>query len=141
MAVSITPGEVAVAIRAASDKDAVPAPVAAVIAFIAAAAVELVNRYAPEAPEAVGNMAVVRVAGWMWDSEPGDARLGAALEQSGAASLLSQWRVHRAGMLPIGNQPAQVPAGNLPSVPGQGTYILSADNGVVAWTEFPLPQD
>ena len=72
----------------------------------------LVERFAPDAPGAIKNEAVIRVAGWMHAREPkpmqgitvGGMRLDFrerffspdALRNSGARPLLTPWRVRRA---------------------------------------------
>ena len=75
-------------------------------------AVALVERYAPEAPEAVQNEAAIRCAAWLADQpaagvrsmRTGDvstsfdgARALGALRHSGAMGLLSPWKVRRGG--------------------------------------------
>ena len=76
-------------------------------------AVALVERYAPEAPEAVQNEAVIRTAGWLAEQPPAGVRsetigdeayeyapaMVSALRHSGAMALLSPWRVRRAGAI------------------------------------------
>ena len=75
----------------------------------------LVERFAPDAPQAVRNEAVIRVAGWIHSREPrptqgitvGGIRMDFrerfyspdALRNSGARSLLTPWRTRRA--LPV----------------------------------------
>ena len=76
--------------------------------------VALVERYAPDAPEAVQNEATIRCAGWLIESPAGpfrsettgDVRSGydtsralGALRHSGAMGLLSPWKVRRAGAI------------------------------------------
>ena len=78
-----------------------------------AAMTALVNRYAPDAPEAVRDEAALRVAGYL-NEQPGAAvtsesvgdvatRYAAgnvsALRHSGAMALLSPWKVRRAGVI------------------------------------------
>ena len=75
-------------------------------------AVALVERYAPDAPEAVANEAAIRCAGWLLETPAGavrsettgdvrttfdGARSLGALRNSGAMSLLSPWKVRRGG--------------------------------------------
>lgn len=75
-------------------------------------AAALVERYAPGAPQAVKNEAVIRCAGWL-HSAPADGKVSAtvgpvtashsptryaALRHSGAMSLLAPWKVRRAGL-------------------------------------------
>ena len=74
-------------------------------------ATALVERYAPEAPEALQNEAAIRICGWLVHTAPGSiarvetgprateyavAQKG-ALRHSGAMSLLAPWKVRRAG--------------------------------------------
>ena len=76
-------------------------------------ATELVNGFAPLAPDAVANEAVIRTAGWL-SGKPSDSVRGqsvgdieiqyasseqSALRHSGAMSLLSRWKVRRAGLI------------------------------------------
>lgn len=62
-------------------------------------ATEAVGKYAPDAPEATANEAVIRLAGYIYDSPNTSARTGFAnaLNNSGAADMLFPYRVHRAG--------------------------------------------
>ena len=76
--------------------------------------VALVERYAPDAPDAVQNEAAIRCAGWLAESPAGairsettgdvrttfdGARSLGALRHSGAMGLLSPWKVRRAGAI------------------------------------------
>lgn len=76
-----------------------------------AAAVAVVDRFAPDAPPAVANEAAVRVGGWL-HQQPApsirseavgevrtsyDPTMTSALRASGAMALLSPWKVRRAG--------------------------------------------
>ena len=73
-----------------------------------AAAKARVERHAPNAPEDVANEAVVLMAGWLWqagapsrsvfpaDGEGRVINVSQAFRHSGAAGLLSSWRVQRA---------------------------------------------
>ena len=77
-----------------------------------AVAVALVEHYAPAAPEAVQNEAVIRTAGWLADQPAagvramrtgdvftsfGPDRALGPLRHSGAMALLSPWKVRRGG--------------------------------------------
>ena len=79
-----------------------------------ATAWERVRTYAPSAPEQIHREAIVRLAGYLWGSDFGgivsetsvaDAKVeyvvnhGNAFRNSGAAGLLSSWRVRRAGAI------------------------------------------
>ncbi len=73
----------------------------------------LVERYAPDAPEAVRDEAALRAAGWLYSAPangirrrsvgPLDASYSpnnhAALRHSGAMALLSPWKQRRAGVI------------------------------------------
>ena len=61
----------------------------------------LVEKYAPDAPDAVKDQAVVQCVGYIWDSPasaPARMNFSNALHNSGAASLLAPWREHQAGI-------------------------------------------
>ena len=74
----------------------------------------LVTRYAPSAPDAISDEALIRVAGWLAEAPASGARtetigdittawspsMTGALRSSGAMALLSPWKARRAG--PIG---------------------------------------
>ena len=77
-------------------------------------AVALVERFAPDAPDAIQNEAVIRCAGWLIEApagpfrseSTGDVRSGfdtsralSALRHSGAMGLLSPWKARRAGAI------------------------------------------
>ena len=71
----------------------------------------LVERYASGAPAAVKSEAVIRAAGWLFASRPGLRKIGtgridveysggqSALRHSGAMSLLSPFKIRRAGKI------------------------------------------
>ena len=104
MAVTITAAELAEAL-AIND---------ALAARLLAVAVELVERFAPDAPVAVQNEAAIRCAGWLLETpaggirseRTGDVSTGfdmnrsqAALRHSGGMALLSPWKVRRGGTI------------------------------------------
>lgn len=76
-------------------------------------AVELVERYAPDAPEAIQNEATIRCAGWLSEAPASGARregvgdidtawspnMTGALRASGAMGLLSPYKQRRAGAI------------------------------------------
>ena len=103
MAVTLSAADLATAIRATPE----------VAGRLLAVASELVERYAPAAPEAVQNEAVIRTSGYL-AQHPADGRrestIGgissgwapthtSALRHSGAMSLLSPWIIRRAGII------------------------------------------
>ena len=73
----------------------------------------LVERYAPDAPQAIKNEAVIRAAGYLREQPAAAARSEStgdistvfaathtsALRHSGAMALLSPWKVRRAGTI------------------------------------------
>ena len=76
-------------------------------------ATELVDRYAPAAPNAVSNEAAIRTAGWLAEA-PAAGQTGetvgdvgtryaatsqSALRHSGAMALLTIWKVRRGGTI------------------------------------------
>lgn len=139
MAVTITTGQVAVAIRAATAADDVPEAIATVLGFLVPAATAIILEYAPGAPNAVHDAALIRLAGWLYDADPTEPAIGRAMAVSGAAPLLAQWRSHRAA--PVGDAAAgatPAPSG-IPIPPDNGDFILTTRNGVLAWVAFPLP--
>ena len=70
---------------------------------IAATAAARVTAYAPGADDAVMTEAFVRLAGWLYDSDPSGVNPGGsnAMRASGAASLLGPYRVRRGGLIQV----------------------------------------
>lgn len=79
---------------------------------ILAATGAMVDRYASGAPDAVKREAIIRASGWLLNAVPGirDEKAGelsasyspsmtGCLRHSGAMSLLSPWKVRRAGAI------------------------------------------
>ena len=76
-------------------------------------AVGLVERFAPDAPQAIRNEGIIRCAGWLYESPASGARMEregeiatsfspastGALRASGAMALLSPWKIRRAGVI------------------------------------------
>ena len=94
MAVTLTATDLASAIRIGSSPEET-AQAARLLSYAA----EAVTKHAPNAPDAVQNEAVIRLAAYLYDaptaaSGPGFAN---ALRNSGAAAMLLSHRVHRAG--------------------------------------------
>ncbi len=98
MAVKITALQLAARIQLGDGETALEEPTAGIVDGLLATATAMVEKYAATAPDAVQDTAVVRIAGWLYDS-PNAAQGRAfahALENSGAAGLLAQWRTRRA---------------------------------------------
>lgn len=113
MAVAITLADFGEEIGLETDAaaDSASARVAARLHAVASA---IVLKYAPAAPEAVSDEAVVRLGGYLWGSSSADygamhkqdvhgigveyaVNHGLAFRNSGAASLLAPWKVRHAG--------------------------------------------
>ena len=106
MAVTLTAAELAGRVKGAADDSATAAQLLAV-------ASALIEQYAPGAPEALQNEACVRFAGYLASSDFGSipkesigprsidyvVNHASAWRNSGAAMLLSRWRVRRAGAI------------------------------------------
>ena len=86
---------------------------ATVATRLLAVAKPTVERYAPAAPAAIQNEAVIRFAGWLNESPASGARsesigdisttfspaMTGGLRASGAMALLSPWKIRRAGAI------------------------------------------
>ena len=106
MAVSIDAATLANRIAGAANDDAAAAS-------LLAAATAQVEEYAPDAPEAVQNEAVVRFAGYLAQSDFGGFRRdeigqksaeyetnhAAIFRRCGAAGLLTRWKKRRGGVI------------------------------------------
>ena len=99
MAVTITRDDLAIALRLATTAEAataLPPAQLEIVARLFATASALVTKYAPLAPDAIQNEAVIRCGAYLYDSDPADARaVRSPLPLSGAAAILSPWRVQR----------------------------------------------
>ena len=103
MAVTITAPELVAAVKIEGHEAGAP--------HLLAVGTALVERYAPDAPEALQNEAVIRVVGWLVGTNPASVvseSVGSletsyavgqksALRHSGAMALLSPWKVRRGG--------------------------------------------
>lgn len=72
------------------------------IETLVATATALVSKYAPDAPESVSDEAILQVVSYVHDGPgPKDRRVVThnAMLHSGAAAMLSPWKVRRAGPL------------------------------------------
>ncbi len=143
MAVTITAGDLAVVLRAAPAADEVDARILTVVNLALSFASSCVMDYAPKAPDGVHNAAVARLAGWLYDADPSDPQTANALRVSGAQSMLAMYREHRAGVFGEASEgpgpaPQPVPSG-IPAPPDDGNYILTANDGDLAWVAFPEP--
>ena len=102
MAVGITEAQLGVELRLATAEAEyadLPEGQRALVARRLASATIEVEQYAPDAPTAVQDEALIRLAGWLYDTDPSEARRAASpLHSSGAAALLGRYRKHRLEM-------------------------------------------
>ena len=101
------------AITAAELVDEIKTKDATRAGHILAAVGAMVERYAPGAPDAIKREAIIRAGGWLAGTPKDDIRdmsagplssshtpsMRACLRHSGAMSLLSPWKVRRAGAI------------------------------------------
>ena len=101
MAVTRTLAQLAGDLRIGDGSTEPTGAIGSVLARIDATARAMVLAYAPLAPDAIHDEAFVRVAGWLYDSDPSGAAPGgpSALRASGAAALLAPYRIRRAGAI------------------------------------------
>ena len=95
MPVTITLGELAVAVRLATDPTTGPhEPYLTELTRQLAVATETVHGYASDdCPDAVLNEAVVRFVGYLQEVAPAPQRVTGAFGFSGAQSLLARWHL------------------------------------------------
>ena len=139
MAITLTTAEAALAIRVVSDPANIPDAIDGVLKIMIPAASAIVLDYAPQAPDAVHNAAMIRLLGWLYEADPTDSRISRAIVVSGAAPLLARWKVARAGAITPAAAPATPPASGIPPAPANGHWILTSNDGALAWVEFPAP--
>ena len=143
MAFTITTKQIAVAIRVAIEEDLVDSSILAVLEWIVMSSKEQILAYAPHAPDAVHNLALVRLSGYIYEVDPTDQfQSDNPLSNSGATALLAQWRIHNAGVITgddAAPAPVPLPAGSIPNPPDDGHYILTSNEGVLTWVSFPAP--
>ena len=102
MAVTIALLDLPDAIRIGSSTE----EVAAATRLLATASA-MVLKWAPDAPDAIHNEAVVRLSAWMFDVGGGSgleqmgAKYSRPMTSSGAAHLLAPWRAHTAAIAKV----------------------------------------
>ena len=135
---AVTREQLAAALRILDASDAGDGPILDRLIAVGAATAGLA---APDAPDGVADEAVIRFAGWLYDAPP-ESSSGAGWQSCGAAALLAPWRTRSFALVdpgPATPAPAPPGGGGLPPLPGEGHYILTVDDGVVTWVEFPKP--
>ena len=101
MAVTVTALELSAALRLGDGQTALIEPTAGIVNRLLSVGTELVQKYAPNAPDEIQNEAVIRVAFYLYDAPPHNSRgrYQHALTQSGASALLSMYREPRAVLI------------------------------------------
>ena len=97
MAVTVLLRDVAVQLRLVSGTTVLNPDIEKALTTIVAAATAVIEKVYSKAPEAVQNEAVVLITGWLYD-QPNSGLIVSgndALRLSGAAALLSHWKVRR----------------------------------------------
>ncbi len=107
MAVTLTVTQLAARLRLGDGTTAPPEPVNGILTEYLALATDIVEEYANAAPDAAHNVAAARFCGYVYDSPTSYANnlFANALDNSGAASILSRYRVRRATIID-GDAPA-----------------------------------
>jgi hypothetical protein len=114
MAVTITLEALAVSLGiVGTATDTIPDETRAELQRLLTLAGAQVTAFAPDAPDAAHDEAVVRLCGWLYDTDPAAGQRGAdPLSLSGAAGVLSRWRLQRlVGAGAVAPGPAPGPAG------------------------------
>ena len=103
---AVTQAQLLAALRLPDTPDSVQS---ALVTRIGTVAGTVVAEYAPSAPDDVKDEATIRVAGWLYDSDPADSRGTNPLRASGAMAILSPYRVQRATVLGTGTDTEKLP--------------------------------
>ncbi len=113
---AVTVPQLAAELRIGDGSAAPEDPIGSILTRILAVSTTLVERYAPEAAETVQDAAVIRVAAYLYDSDPSGSRnvYPNALVNSGAAALLDMYRGPSA-------VPMRAPQDASAAEPGTGT--------------------
>ena len=144
MAVTLTVAELLAALRMGSSTEET-AEATRLLAYASGAVV----KYAPDAPDTAHNEAAIRVAGYLFDQPfaSRDSAYANALRNSGAASILLAYRVHRAGS--VGNAVSDAIATGTATNPVIGitvaadasTMAITYADGTVAELTLPASLD
>ena len=99
---ALTVAQLSAALRIGDGTAEPEEPVLSILTRLKGVGEALVENDAPDAPDAIKDEAVIRVAGYLYDQPeaPSMAGYASAMKNSGAASLLSRWgkrRVHTVG--------------------------------------------
>jgi hypothetical protein len=137
MAVNISITQIAADRRLGDGVTAPAEPIHGILTRLLATATDIVESYAPAAPEAVSNTATSLIVGYLFDASVSDAtRFSNALANSGAQAMLSRWQSQRVAI--IGDKASDVGGlSGLTRVGSQGVNVVIAGQWVA--TSLPLP--
>ena len=94
MPVTVTALQLAAAMRIGDGTSALVEPQSILVDRVLASATAIVERYAPDAPDAIHDEAAIRLAGFLYDAPPGASnRFTNPFHDSGAQALLAHYRV------------------------------------------------
>ena len=97
MSVTVTALQLASAMRIGDGSTALEEPQSTLVDRVLASATAIVERYAPDAPDAIHNEGCIRLAGYLYDAPPGASqRFSNPFADSGAQALLAHYRVFKA---------------------------------------------
>ena len=144
MAVTITALELAAALRIGDGTTALIEPQASILNRLLGAATAMIGEYVPDLDNPdVENEAVVRVAGYLYDSSPvGNRRFADVLALSGAQGILAPFRVQRALALD-GTEPDMITEirGFVFGDPGTTTFTAIRERLVDTGLDLPDDDD
>ena len=105
---AITDVQVAAAMELGDGATALEEPILTLVGRYILVGKALVEKFAPDAPEVIRDQATIQLCKQLYDSPPAAAglRFAYALEASGAAHLLSQWRVIRGWVVANAGDPS-----------------------------------
>ncbi len=130
---TVTPDNLADALRVKAGDTPLTAAQTSILARVHASAVALVTAAAPEAPVAVANEAVIRLAGWLYDTDPAQSTRAATdpMQRSGAAALLARWRpqsLRGASLTGIGVAPGEDATARAAAAAAQATATSAVED-------------
>ena len=96
MAVTLTVDELAIELRVTTGAEPLREPLAGIMGRLLGACSQIVEDYAPLAPESVQNRACIRLSGYEHLASPTSNRFRNSLQNSGTQALLARYRVARA---------------------------------------------
>ena len=89
----VTIPEMAHALRITADMEAVESTIVTILARTMVAGIDLLARYAPDAPEPISSEALIRFCAYLYDAPTWSRTPQNAFANSGCQALLSFWHV------------------------------------------------